>query len=74
MEDDDVEVGPGRAIPTDNIPVNLVPAKNGEIIKLGLITCRVLEDGSRTGRLGRITLTPSKINLLAYHHPRNNSY
>ena len=47
--DDDVELGPGRDIPTDGIPVNFVPAKTGEVIKLGVITCRVLEDGSRTG-------------------------
>lgn len=49
--DDDVELGPGRDIPTDGIPVNFVPAKAGDVIKLGLITCRVLEDGSRTGEL-----------------------
>lgn len=48
---DDVELGPGRDIPTDGIPVNFVPAKAGDVIKLGLITCRVLEDGSRTGEL-----------------------
>lgn len=51
--DDDVELGPGREIPTDNTPVNFVPAKAGDIIKLGLITCRVLEDGSRTGECGQ---------------------
>ena len=45
---DEVELGPGRELPTDHIPVNFVPAKSGEILKLGLITCRVLEDGSRT--------------------------
>jgi hypothetical protein len=37
-----------RQIP--EVPVNFVPATAGEIIKLGPITCRVLEDGSRTGR------------------------
>jgi hypothetical protein len=31
------------------VPVNFVPAKAGEIIKLGKITCRVMEDGSRSG-------------------------
>lgn len=30
-------------------PINYVPAKGGEILKLGHITCRVMEDGSRTG-------------------------
>jgi hypothetical protein len=38
-----------REIPKVHIPVNHVPAKTGEIIKLGAITCRVMEDGSRTG-------------------------
>jgi hypothetical protein len=32
------------------VPVNFVPAKAGDIIKLGKITCRVMEDGSRTGK------------------------
>lgn len=36
-----------RQVP--DVPVNFVPAQAGEIIKLGPITCRVLEDGSRTG-------------------------
>ncbi|KAJ0268724.1 hypothetical protein COL940_013121 [Colletotrichum noveboracense] len=52
MEDDDAEIGPGRDIPTDGIPVNFVPAKAGETFKLGLVTCRVLEDGSRTSLKG----------------------
>lgn len=43
---DDIEIGPGREIHTDGIPVNFVPAKAGEVIKLGLKTYRVLEDGS----------------------------
>ncbi|KAI8665669.1 hypothetical protein LRP88_03824 [Fusarium phalaenopsidis] len=56
--DDDVELGPGRDIPTDGTPVNFVPAKAGDIIKLGLITCRVLEDGSRTdNRIGAAEFT-----------------
>ena len=57
---DDVELGPGRQLPTNHIPVNFVPAKAGEIIKLGLITCRVLEDGSRTSML-RVHLPTSKM-------------
>ena len=32
-------------------PLNFVPAKAGETIHLGQITCRILEDGSRTGTL-----------------------
>lgn len=31
--------------------INFVPAKAGEILKLGHITCRVMEDGSRTGNV-----------------------
>lgn len=30
-------------------PINFVSAKSGEILKLGHITCRIMEDGSRTG-------------------------
>lgn len=37
-----------KEMPTVNC--NFVPAKAGDIIKLGPITCRVLEDGSRTGK------------------------
>jgi hypothetical protein len=31
-------------------PINFVPGKSGEILKLGHITCRIMEDGSRTGK------------------------
>lgn len=31
-------------------PINFVPAKSGEILKLGHITYRIMEDGSRTGK------------------------
>lgn len=31
--------------------INFVPAKSGEILKLGHIICRIMEDGSRTGTL-----------------------
>jgi mannose-6-phosphate isomerase-like protein (cupin superfamily) len=37
-------------IPTNHLRVNVVPAKTGEIIKLGPIICRVMEDGSNTGK------------------------
>ena len=37
-------------IPIPDRPLNFVPAKAGEVIHLGQITCRILEDGSRTGR------------------------
>jgi mannose-6-phosphate isomerase-like protein (cupin superfamily) len=39
-------------------PINFVSAKSGEILKLGHITCRVMEDGSRTdNRLGSAEFT-----------------
>ncbi|CAI6336332.1 unnamed protein product [Periconia digitata] len=38
-------------------PINFVAAKAGEVLKLGHITCRVLEDGSKTdNRLGAAEL------------------
>lgn len=49
MADADPSIAALIGIPKDHIPVNFVPAKAGEIIKLGQITCRVIEDGSRTG-------------------------
>jgi len=45
-----------------SVPVNFVPVKGGDIIKLGQITCRVLEDGSRTGKSRRAT--PSRVRLM----------
>ncbi|KAK4974864.1 hypothetical protein LTR66_010992 [Elasticomyces elasticus] len=39
--------------PVPKRPVNLVPAKKGDIFSLGAITIRVMEDGSRTdNRIG----------------------
>lgn len=34
---------------TPNVPINFVPATAGETFKLGTITIRIMEDGSRTG-------------------------
>jgi len=54
-----------------NVPVNFVPAQAGEIIKLGPITCRVLEDGSRTdNRIGvaEFTLPPRTAGPPAHWH------
>lgn len=47
MDDDARQALASMAMPKR--PVNFVSAKSGEILKLGHITCRVLEDGSRTG-------------------------
>jgi hypothetical protein len=35
-------------------PINFVSAKSGEILKLGHITCRIMEDGSRTGTIDHL--------------------
>ena len=32
-----------------DVDIKFVPVKGGETFKLGPITCRVMEDGSRTG-------------------------
>ncbi|KAF2229591.1 RmlC-like cupin [Viridothelium virens] len=37
-------------LPVADIPVNFVPAKTGELLHLGPIKMRVLEDGSRTSQ------------------------
>jgi hypothetical protein len=37
------------ALQMPRVPINFVPATSGEILKLGHITCRIMEDGSRTG-------------------------
>lgn len=37
-------------VETPNVPINYVKATSGEVIKLGQITMRIMEDGSRTGK------------------------
>jgi hypothetical protein len=52
-------------------PINFVSAKSGEILKLGQITCRVMEDGSRTdNRIGsaEFTLPPNTPGPPAHWH------
>ena len=34
-----------------NVPINFVPVKAGETFSIGMITVRIMEDGSRTGML-----------------------
>lgn len=41
--------GPPALLETPQEHINFVPAREGEIIKLGPLTLRVMEDGSRTG-------------------------
>jgi hypothetical protein len=50
-------------VPTPNVPINFVHAKAGEIIKLGTITLRVMEDGSRTGGLFYLIFSSSSFKL-----------
>jgi mannose-6-phosphate isomerase-like protein (cupin superfamily) len=47
MDDEAQQAVAGMAMPRR--PINFVPAKAGEVLKLGHITIRILEDGSRTG-------------------------
>lgn len=52
-------------------PINFVPASSGEILKLGHITCRIMEDGSRTdNRIGsaEFTLPPNTTGPPAHWH------
>jgi len=43
---------------TPRVPINFVPAKAGEVLKLGTITIRIMEDGSRTdNRIGSAEFT-----------------
>lgn len=56
---------------TPNRPINFVSAKSGEILKLGHITCRIMEDGSRTdNRIGsaEFTLPPNTAGPPAHWH------
>ncbi|KAF2726064.1 hypothetical protein K431DRAFT_280095 [Polychaeton citri CBS 116435] len=45
-----------------DVPINFVPATSGEVLNLGMIKCRVMEDGSRTdNRIGSAEFTvPAK--------------
>ena len=36
-------------VKTPNVPITFVQAKEGEVIALGSVKLRVMEDGSRTG-------------------------
>lgn len=38
-----------RLLDVPQVPVNFVPAAAGERFKLGTMTIRIMEDGSRTG-------------------------
>jgi len=39
-----------NGIPIPEVPLSFVPAKAGEVLHLGPLTCRIMEDGSKTGR------------------------
>lgn len=38
-----------RGILIPNVGLSFVPAQKGEVLRLGPITCRIMEDGSHTG-------------------------
>ena len=40
---------PPADLPVPQVSIDFVPATKGEILKLGPITIRVMEDGSHTG-------------------------
>jgi hypothetical protein len=69
MADADPSLAALKGIPKDHIPVNFVSAKAGDIIKLGGITCRVMEDGSRTGNEDLVLWYPEQYTdmILCYH-------
>lgn len=41
-------------IPIPDVGINFIPAKAGEVIQLGPLTCRIMEDGSNTGQLSDV--------------------
>ncbi|KAK3678696.1 hypothetical protein LTR78_001149 [Recurvomyces mirabilis] len=42
-----------NGIPIPEVPLSFVPAKAGEVLHLGPLTCRIMEDGSKTdNRIG----------------------
>lgn len=45
---------------TPNVPLNFVPAKQGEVLHLGTIVIRIMEDGSRTGNVLLWSICSSK--------------
>ena len=54
-------------VPTPSVPINFVHAKAGEIIKLGTIKLRVMEDGSKTGELSTYLIPFSFVRQSLYH-------
>jgi hypothetical protein len=44
-------------IPIPDEKINFVQIKEGETFKLGPMTCRIMEDGSRTGLITNLLFT-----------------
>ncbi|KAL9077931.1 MAG: hypothetical protein Q9157_003138 [Trypethelium eluteriae] len=44
-------------LPVPDVPLNFVPAKEGEVLKIGPMTLRIMEDGSRTDLASRLAFT-----------------
>ena len=38
-------------LPVPDVPLNFVPAKEGEVLEIGAMKLRIMEDGSNTGKL-----------------------
>ncbi|RMY96762.1 hypothetical protein D0862_08411 [Hortaea werneckii] len=50
-----------NGIPIPELDINFVPAKAGEVLKLGPLTCRIMEDGSNTGRSSYLIIISSRL-------------
>lgn len=48
---------------TPQVPIHFVPATVGETFKLGTLTIRIMEDGSRTGMQDNKTHSQHPLNL-----------
>ncbi|KAK3386845.1 RmlC-like cupin domain-containing protein [Podospora didyma] len=60
-----------RLPPAADRPIHHVPAKSGQVLKMGRIACRIIEDGSNTGnRVGsaEFTVPPGTSGPLAHFH------
>jgi mannose-6-phosphate isomerase-like protein (cupin superfamily) len=55
-------------VPTPTVPINFVEAKEGEIITLGLVKLRVMEDGSRTGMYTEVSTSYKILNTIAIYY------
>ena len=45
-----IQETPSAGLPVPQVPINFVPAKAGEVLKLGQMTIRIVEDDSHTDK------------------------